>query len=399
MELEKVFQVSEFNEFISTYLEGIGQVTIEGEISQLKVSQNRWIFGTIKDDKASVDIFSTVFQITNLNQLEEGMLVKVYGIPRLYQKTGRFSVSVSQIVPSGQGALQRAFEKLKAQLEKEGLFDVARKRPLPRFPEKIGLVTAKGSQAYNDFVKVLSERMGGLKVVFAPVLVQGKDSPMSVVNAIKFLNNNYPDLDLIVITRGGGSLEDLIGFNDEQVARAIFASNIPIVSAVGHEGDWSLSDLVADLRASTPSNAAELIVPHRDTVALEIDHMLKSVLWGLKERINDYYQQVSEAIERSISALETRLDVIHDYLDRFKQQVDAKAMEVKTVKSNVLGLERLLLALDVKSVLKRGFSMTYDRNGKLLKSTALASRGDIIRTVLIDGSIDSTVNSIQSKDD
>ncbi len=399
MELEKVFQVSEFNEFISTYLEGIGQVTIEGEISQLKVSQNRWIFGTIKDDKASVDIFSTVFQITNLNQLEEGMLVKVYGIPRLYQKTGRFSVSVSQIVPSGQGALQRAFEKLKAQLEKEGLFDVARKRPLPRFPEKIGLVTAKGSQAYNDFVKVLSERMGGLKVVFAPVLVQGKDSPMSVVNAIKFLNNNYPDLDLIVITRGGGSLEDLIGFNDEQVARAIFASNIPIVSAVGHEGDWSLSDLVADLRASTPSNAAELIVPHRDTVALEIDHMLKSALWGLKERINDYYQQVSEAIERSISALETRLDVIHDYLDRFKQQVDAKAMEVKTVKSNVLGLERLLLALDVKSVLKRGFSMTYDRNGKLLKSTALASRGDIIRTVLIDGSIDSTVNSIQSKDD
>ncbi len=398
MELDKIFQVSEFNEFISTYLESVGQVVIEGELSQLKLSQNRWIFGTIKDDKASVDIFSTVFQITNINQLEEGMLVKIYGVPRLYQKTGRFSVSVSQIVPSGQGALQRAFEKLKAQLEKEGLFDLARKRPLPRFPEKIGLITAKGSQAYNDFIKVLAERMGGIKLIFVPVLVQGADSPKSIVNAIKYLNKEHPELDLMVITRGGGSLEDLIGFNDEGVARAIFASNIPVVSAVGHEGDWSLSDLVADLRASTPSNAAELVVPHRETVALEINHMLEGIVWTLKEHINDYSLQMSELIKRSTDSVKANLDIVSDCIDQFKQQLEKYVLQVESVKTEILGLERLLLALDAKSVLKRGFTMTY-ANGELLRDTSSISTGEVIKTVLFKGSIDSTINKIQLDDE
>ncbi|MFH2019256.1 MAG: exodeoxyribonuclease VII large subunit, partial [bacterium] len=170
--LTPIFSVSEFNEMVNSHLAVLGDIVVEGEISQLKISQSKWVYITIKDEKASVEVFSMVFRLTNIRSLEEGMLVKVYGKAGIYPKNGRFSIQADQVLPSGEGALKLAYEKLKNQLESEGIFDIARKRPLPMFPSSIGLITAKGSEAYNDFVKVVSERLGGLNISFYPVSVQ-----------------------------------------------------------------------------------------------------------------------------------------------------------------------------------------------------------------------------------
>lgn len=418
MELNAVFRVSEFNEFINEYLGQIGEVVIEGELSELKINQNKWVFGTIKDESASIEIFGTVFQLANLRQLEPGMLVRIYGTPRLYEKTGRFSIFVNTIVPSGEGALQIAFEKLKMELEQEGLFDDTRKRVLPRFPQSIGLITAKDSQAYQDFVKVLAERMGGIKICFCPVQVQGKDSPMAVVNAIKRLNSLSPPLDLLVITRGGGSLEDLIGFNDERVVRAIFGSQIPVVSAVGHEGDVSLADLVADLRASTPSNAAELIVPDRKELMRQVESTvqyldlylaqslleggrsvdyavklqqktLESILQQAQSRIRNSYQQMS-LFERLIQQAQFQLQNIQSVLLQSLQAiVDQQQIRLE-------GITRLLKSLDYQQVLQRGYSITLSSTGQPLRRVTGIKPQDHIQTMLQDGTLESVVSKTQN---
>src|SRR3989338_8023615 len=180
-----IFQVSEFNEVVYTHLQLLGSVVVEGEISEIKVSQNKWLSLTIKDDKASLPVFGMIFQLSGWKALEEGMRVQVHGSPRLYQKTAKFSLWADNVVPAGEGALKLAFAKLKAQLESGGLFDPARKRPFPTFPERIGLMTAKNSQAYHDFTKVLRERMGGLKIFFYPIHVQGAESVSSILSGLE----------------------------------------------------------------------------------------------------------------------------------------------------------------------------------------------------------------------
>lgn len=397
MELDRIFKVSEFNEFISLYLGKVGDVVIEGEISELKVSQNRWVFGVIKDENASVDIFGTIFQLANIKELEVGMLVKVYGVPQLYQKTGRFSVTVTQIIPSGEGALRRAYEKLKAQLDSEGLFALERKRSLPRLPQTIGLVTAKGSQAYNDFIKVLRERMGGLQIKFVPVSVQGKDAPWSIVHALKYLNRHYPTLDLVVVTRGGGSLEDLIGFNNESVARAIFASRIPVVSAVGHEGDWSLADLVADVRASTPSNAAEIVVRAQTEVQREIQYMVDTLGWRLLERIREKIRS-SEQVIHSLSDRYTQfITGIKDKIALLAEMFERYYLRYRELMVYADGYQRLLQSYGPDSVVKRGYSITFNSQGKIIRSVKDVAVGELIETRLHDGTITSNATNLNRR--
>lgn len=416
---EKVFQVSEFNEFINTYLGKVGEVVIEGEISEIKPSQGKWLFATIKDKEASVSVFGLIFKLSGYDLLEPGMLVHVYGIPRLYKKTGQFSIFANQIIPAGEGALRLAFEKLKAKLDKEGLFDIERKRRLPVFPEKIGLITAKNSRAYSDFVKVLKNRMGGLKIYFYPVIVQGRDSAPTIITAFEQLNKRYQDLDLIVLTRGGGSLEDLQSFNDEKVVRAIFSSKIPIVCAVGHEEDESIADLVADVRASTPSNAAELIVRDRKDVIKEVDFCIKSInkhLMGvIRERNNFIFRQVNllkGAINQQILSLHRIIAKFTTAFAVFSKEVISLAQEVTTTKSHLIkmvefwierqkdslvNLIRLLKSLGFQQVLKRGFSITVDNKGIIIKSVSKAKKGQKITTTLYDGKIGSQVLGVNKK--
>lgn len=414
---EKIFQVSEFNDFVSTYLEQIGEVVIEGEISEVKISQGKWLFATIKDKESNVDIFGLAFKLSGCDLLEAGMLVHVYGVPRLYKKTGRFSVFVNQIVPAGEGALRLALEKLKSKLEKEGLFDTARKRLLPIFPENIGLITAKGSDAYKDFVKVLKDRMGGLKIQFCPVSVQGKDATGTIISAFEYLNKHHSELDLIVLTRGGGSLEDLQPFNDEGVARAIFSSKIPVVSAVGHEANISVADLVADVRASTPTNAAEQIVRDRVDVVKEINFFTKNIedkLKGMIKEKNDFVLEhvdvLKSAIEKEVSKLRAVITKFGSQLIAFLKDTNASGIKVDNFRLNLIAavgtwlinrknslesLTRLLKSLDFQQVLKRGFSITIDKSGAVIKSVSKTKKGEKIATMLYNGKIGSIVVDIK----
>lgn len=391
MENKGVLWVSEFNELINGYLSIMGEVYVKGEISQLRVSQNKWIFLIIKDNTSSVEVFGTIYSIHNHRELEEGMLVQVTGTPRLYQKSGRFSIFADQISPAGLGALQIAFEKLKLRLEKEGIFDVSRKRSLPEFPEKIGLITALGSRAYSDFIKVLSERIGGIKIYFYPVQVQGESSVKSIVRAITYFGQNMPDLDLLVITRGGGSLEDLVSFNDEKVVRAIFTSQIPVVCAVGHEEDVSLSDLVADLRASTPSNSAELIVRQRSELLIQINNQIRLIKLVLTNKMNEAENQVFKSISQLKSHLDSQLYGIQQTITSFHNKFINYTYSVGLTKEKLTNLTRLLQSLDYRKLLAKGYSITYNRHGKVINSVKQIKSQEEIQTQLLDGKILSLV--------
>ena len=413
---DKIFQVSEFNAFINSYLGQVGEVAIEGEISEASVSQNKWLNITIKDKDSSVRVFSLTFKISGYDLLEPGMLVHVYGIPRLYQKTGQFSVFANQIIPAGEGALKLAFEKLKAKFEREGLFDQARKRALPSFPENIGLITAKGSNAYGDFVKVLKHRMGGLKIFFYPVAVQGRDSVLSILQAFEYFNTNRPELDLLVLTRGGGSLEDLQSFNDERVARAIFSSKIPVVCGIGHEGNVSIADLVADLRASTPSNTAELIVRDRKEVLKDVLLHLHTVETHFRNLIKEKNHIILKNVNILKNSIARELSQLHSVIGSFRMQfaVFIKEVTASMYSANHLRLRlmraveywigqhqaslksliRLLKSLDFRQVLKRGYSITFDEHGAILKSAKSLKKGSGIKTTLHDGKIRSEVLNI-----
>lgn len=360
--MEKIFKVTEFNQFLSVYLEQIGSVVVEGEISELKLSQGKWVFLTIKDESASLPVFSILYKISNFSGLSEGMLVKVYGAPRLQQKTGRFSFFAENIVPSGEGALKLAFERLKKKLEKEGLFSPERKRPITKYPKEIALLTAPGSQAYADFVKVLKQRIGGVKIYFLPISVQGMDSVGSIIGAFDYLEQHYKQLDAVVLIRGGGSLEDLQSFNDETVVRRLFSSLFPVVTGVGHENDWTLSDLVADMRASTPSNAAELLTYDRE----ELKYKLQSSLEQMQRKIEYSFSHK----QRLIKSFANLLSVYYrSYDDRLKSLV------------------RVLSSLDYQQTLKRGFSITLNDQGKVIKSVSEVSLGESIISKLAVGEL------------
>lgn len=411
----KIFTVSEFNEFIDI-LVSQEKVVVEGEISEIHVSQEKWLFATIKDANAAVEVFAIAEEISTLPLLEIGMLIHVFGRPRLHQKSGRFRIWAEQIIPAGEGALRIAFEKLKEKLSKEGLFAEARKRPLPLYPKEIGLITAKGSRAYSDFIKVLTERLGGLKIYFYPVQVQGINAIPSIVRAFEYFNQACKKglkPDLLVLTRGGGSLEDLMAFNSEEVARAIFASETPVVCGVGHEEDISLADMAADFRASTPSNAAESIIRERNELLRQVNFQLQ-VLEGA----------ITRNLEKKIDSVDTFIGLLNTNITRqiqtfkhltlrfskefgtqlkliftFKQDLAVLAsnlfrtLDFSFVEENVKMKNQIMLlkTLDYKNILKRGFSLTYGPAGKVLKDSKNIKKADEIKTILHKGEIKSKV--------
>jgi len=417
--LEYVFSVSEFNEVVNRHLSLLGEVVVEGEISQLRINQGKWVFATIKDSGASVDVFGVAYQLTNLRSLEEGMKVKVYGTAGVHTKSGRFSLRAVQIVPSGAGALAAAYEKLKLTLTTEGLFAEERKRELPSFPERIGLITAKGSEAYNDFVKVLAERMGGMKIKFYPVQVQGREAVGSVVEALGYFNNKQ-DVDVVVVTRGGGSLEDLAAFNDEAVVRAVFGSKLPVVCAIGHEGDVSLAELAADQRASTPTNAAMMVCRDRKEVGAEVKTDETTMEQMIRRRIEANNYRVDQTVGRIEVEIGQAMNQLTGVVTGFEQQMGgvvrrlemmssdmsqmivnlSTKMEVRLTdrQTQVEGLERLLKSLDYKQVLKRGYSITFDSLGKPVSDMAKVKMGDELVTQLSAGKIGSRVTKLINND-
>lgn len=418
----RVFSVSEFNEQINLLLsQHFPDVAVGGEISELhSAKSDRLLYLTLKDEKAELAVFAFSTEIISWQQLAVGMTVQVFGRPEIYEPRGRFNFHAHDIVPVGEGSLRIAFEKLKKRLETEGLFAPDRKRPLPFFPERIGLLTAPGSRAYSDFVKVLGERMGGLTIVFSPVQVQGVEAPKQIVKAIKYFSHKQSEIDVLVVTRGGGSLEDLAAFNTEEVVRVVYSCPIPVLSAVGHEADISLIDLAADLRASTPSNAAELIISHRADLTRQVSYRWSQIGKDLQSRLRSALARVDRAInvidryfqkqQLVVSTLEGRIKRIGVGLVRLSSERRAQlelswqmvnrqmGFKAGWVKSEIDHRWRLLEGLNPEAVLARGYSVTRGGAGRIIKHAGQTHTGDRILTQLHRGTIESVVGEARCDD-
>jgi exodeoxyribonuclease VII large subunit len=344
-------------------------VVIEGELSSFRVSKNRWVYFDLKDEAASVAFFGSVYQLPG--PLEDGMTVRVLGTPRLHPRFG-FSVSFQSITPVGEGTLRKAAELLAKKLESEGLFANERKRALPQMPEVVGLITAASSAAYSDFIKIINERWGGLEVRHIDVHVQGEQAPPEIIAAIETFNQSSKPPEVIVLTRGGGSADDLAAFNDERVVRAVAASRVPILVAIGHEVDVSLAELAADMRASTPTQAAGLVVPDRiqEMAALEYEKRHLAALLG------DWHQQKAADLTASKSSLISFMNT-----------------SLKDERAALESIKAIARLLDPKAALARGYAIV-SLGGRHIASTKEVKLGQNLDIDLSDGRIRSTVKEI-----
>ncbi len=327
--------VGDFVALINQTLEyAYPSVTLVGEVAEYRVSQGKWVSFKLKDDEAIVDCF---LPLANLRMpLTNGMKIMVVANPRLNGKWGKFSLTVRAVKLMGEGTIKKGFELLKEKLEKEGLFAAERKRPLPRVPQHVGVVTSTESAAYADFCKIINERWGGLKVEVAHTQVQGEPAADQMIRAIRYFNSLEELPEVLIIIRGGGSAEDLMAFNDEPLARTIAESRIPTLVGVGHEVDHTLADMVADVRAATPTNAAEILVPDKNEIIRSAKVKASSLGNQVVRAIDEYAARTREQLEAAFRRIEQRLD------DTFER----------------LGVLRVATAqLNPDNVLKRGYAL------------------------------------------
>ncbi len=312
MEADLRLSVSDFVGLVNqTFEYAMPSVVIVGEVSGLSIRQGKWVRFKLKDDSSSVDFFGSIYQMTT--PLEDGMMVAVQGKPRLSDKWG-FSVSMQSVQAVGEGSIKRSFELLKSKLAAEGLFDESRKRQLPELPAHIGVISSVEAAGYSDFIKILNARWGGMNVEVAKTLVQGVRAPGQIIRAIEYFNAQGEPPEVLVIVRGGGDADDLAAFNDEALVRAIAASRIPTLVGVGHEIDTTLADLAADVRAATPSNAAQLLVPDRRELIERSWNMVRAVLPSLERRQADYVREVTDLLAVAEQVIADRLTSYKDEL-------------------------------------------------------------------------------------
>ena len=398
----KVYTVSELNAFIKELFDAtppFAQIAVRGELSNYKIYPSGHHYFTIKDSESSLKCVMFKSSAVKLRfRPESGMSVTAFGRLSVYPRDGAYQLYCSGLLPEGTGDLQIAFEQLKRKLSEEGLFDPTHKKPLPRYPKKIAIITSSAGAAVHDMIRILSHRWPMTKVVLLPVRVQGVEAPPEIVGAIRYANR-YRVADLIITGRGGGSIEDLWAFNDERVARAIYASDLPVISAVGHEPDVTISDYVADARASTPSNAAEIAVPD---------------MTEEREALYSSGIRASQAMDRRLKQLRTELEqfrsrrVLQDasaYLDDRRIELDylrdklisAMENELARKKHNQVALAASLDAMSPLRVLTRGYTMATNENGEIVWRTADLTPGDRLRLRLSDGSAAVTVDSIDGE--
>ncbi|HET7529277.1 MAG TPA: exodeoxyribonuclease VII large subunit [Candidatus Saccharimonadales bacterium] len=364
---ELILSPSDFAAYLNQTLEAAyPSVTIEGELTNFRVSKNRWIYFDLQDEAASIKFFGTVYMLPG--PLEDGMKVRVAGSPRLHPRFG-FSINARSITPAGEGSIKKAADLLAAKLEAEGLFDPLRKRPLPQLPLTIGLITAAASAAYADFIKILNERWGGVEIQLIDVYVQGAQAPPQIIRAIEHFNEMPSLVDTLVITRGGGSAEDLAAFSDERVVRAVAASRIPTLVAVGHEVDVSLAELAADVRASTPTNAAQLAVPSRSETLAGLSVAKKTIAELVAQRLESAVRESRQSREYLTSQVSLLLS------DKFKLLDSHK---------------KLIGVFDPRAALKRGYAIV-SRAGRNISSVKGLRAGDSLDIQLSDGKIGAKV--------
>lgn len=396
---KSVYTVSGLTRNIRMVLEGtFGYVWVEGEISNFTKHTSGHMYFSLKD--AGSVLNSVMFRNANQGlkfKAEGGMHVVCFGRISVYDKRGQYQLYVEKMEPRGLGALQLAFEQLKKRLRDEGLFDESRKRPIPYLPEKIGVVTSPTGAAIRDILKITRRRFRNVDIIINPVRVQGEGAGLEIARAIEELNR-FNDIDVLIVGRGGGSLEDLWAFNEEVVARAIFSSGIPVISAVGHEVDWTIADFTADMRAPTPSAAAELAIPEKEK---------------LRETIEDAVRRLKNALLANIDTLETRLSALKEshvfkqplnLIQQHRQRLDeltksmrlAAAHSVSESRGALKALLGKLESLSPFAVLDRGYSITMKLPGMdVVKNTLSVKPGDRVRTRLGKGALVSRVERIE----
>jgi len=416
----RVFTVSELTRSIRGTLETkFAAVWVQGEISNYKLHPSGHQYFTLKDQRAQISC--VIWRDTVLprrQRLADGGQVQVYGTVTVFEARGQYQLNVQIIQQRGVGILQAKFEALKRKLEAEGLFAQERKRPLPKFPRRIGIVTSPSGAAIRDMLNVLRRRAPWLQILINPVRVQGLGAAQEIAVAIRELalpNEAFSPVDLIVITRGGGSIEDLWEFNEEIVARAIFHSVVPIVSAVGHEIDFTICDFVADLRAPTPSAAAELIVPDVIDLQRQIDRCLRTLGRQLLDRIRDAQQRVDHAretlqrclahkiegykrgLDHALRVLQARSPVREvmmrrNYLaDLHRRLVACPAYLIENARHRFSRIEGILRVLGPDATLRRGYSITMNDRGEIIRTVTVVTPKMRIRTRVSDGEFGSEV--------
>ncbi len=397
---QKIFDVSEVNDYIKTIMDGDGLLsglTIRGEISNYKVYPSGHHYFSLKDAGGAIRCVMFRGSAAALRfRPENGMKVLASGRISVFPRDGAYQLYCQRLTPEGVGDLYVAFEQLKKKLQAEGLFDPAHKKPLPPFPQRIAIVTSAAGAAIHDMLRILGKRYPLAKVILLPVRVQGVEAPAEIAGAIRYVNR-FQLADLIITGRGGGSMEDLWAFNDERVARMIYLSQIPVISAVGHEPDVTISDFVADLRAATPSNAAELAVPEQGELRERIAALRLRLAQAEERRLKLIRQQVEKL--QSARVLQNPKNYLEDrrLLLDFQQNKLTAAMRQLVLKKqqDFVARRTALEAMSPLKVLSRGYAMTRDSAGRVVTDAAALKPGEIITVTLRNGEVDAAVREIR----
>ncbi len=384
--MENSFSPTEFIAVVNQTLEyAYSSVVVVGEVSGFKVNQGKWVFFDLKDDESSVSCFMTLWSLRQ--PLENGMKVMVRAVPKL-TKWGKFSLTVSQAAPVGEGSLKKAYEMLKKKLTAEGLFDPAKKRPIPEDLTRIGVISSTQAAGYADFIKIINARWGGMKVQVAHTQVQGMDAPDQIIKALQYFNERS-EVQIIAIMRGGGSADDLSCFNDERLVREIAASRIPVITGIGHEVDESLADLAADVRASTPSNAAEMLTKDRDEEKAKLARLMDRTKQTLGQNIEQAFRANKEKvlqISRGVldKYIVPSIELNHDKMQKLTEIIQQKYNEATVLIQQKI---KLLDALNPEKVLKQGYAII---SGKI-------SPGSVVKITTYREEIDAEVKKVKER--
>lgn len=392
--------VTQVNFYIKSLLDEsapLKNIFVVGEISNFKYySRSGHMYLTLKDENSQLKavMFSSYAQRLRFMP-EDGMRVICRGRVSVYDRDGVYQLYIEDMQPDGTGALSIAFEQLKEKLSKEGLFDEIYKKPIPKYPRKIGIATSNTGAAVEDIKNITKRRYPLCELVIVPTIVQGEQAGADIVKSLQMLDS-IEDIDIIIVGRGGGSIEDLWAFNTEEVARAVFACKTPVISAVGHETDFTICDFVADMRAPTPSAAAELAVPNINNLISFIDSAKSSLSYNLIHRLEVENQRLDSIVNGSVLSQPSSFfsgyrqryaDLYNCILSSVKEQISIK-------KSNLCVLAGKLDALSPLAVLSRGYSIARDNNCNVIKSAVGLKSGDSVNIIFSDGTAECTVNEV-----
>ena len=402
--MQQVLSITQINEYIRGKMDEDGlllQLAVRGEISNYKMYPSGHHYFTLKDENAALKCVMFKTSASKLRfRPENGMKVIAMGRITVYPRDGAFQLYCSAMSMDGIGDLYAAFEQLKAKLAAQGLFAPEHKKPLPQFPKTIGIVTSSAGAAVHDMLRILKKRYPIVKVRLLPVRVQGAEAPGEIAAAIRYANR-FKLADLLIVGRGGGSIEDLWAFNDERVAYAIYASEIPVISAVGHEPDVTISDYVADLRAATPSNAAELAVPDQAALQQSMDAAASAMSSALSGKLRHARQRLhvlaqSPALVSPTSYLEQRQQSLEHLKSRL---IGAQMQQIQRKKQRYIGNTAKLDAMSPLKVLTRGYSIVSADDGTIVRSVRQTAPGREVQVMLSDGSLRATVSDMKEESD